>query len=67
MVADEGLSSLFFHRLESVVGWKGSCQTVAVLYSEICVAIRRFSSSLYMKVYDFQIAFELCVDAMLAA
>ena len=52
---------------EAVAGWKGSCRTVAVLYSKKCVSIWRFSSFLYMKVYDFQIAFELCVDAMLAA
>ena len=43
---------------EAVAGWKGSCRTVAVLYSRKCVPIRWFSSFLDMKVYDFQIAFD---------
>ena len=42
---------------EAVAGWKGSCRTVAVLYSKKCVPIRWFSF-LDMKVYDFQIAFD---------
>ena len=50
---------------ESVAGWKGSCQTVAVLNSGKCVAIQWFSSLLYIKIYNFQIAFEwwmLCLQ-----
>ena len=50
---------------ESVAGWKGSCQTVAVLNSGKCVAIQWFSSYIYIKIYDFQIAFEwwmLCLQ-----